>query len=88
MELENPSIQDAPLSMIETLQAAAYQQMQEQVSQQAEDPAAPSTQLPDAQEQALDEYPMPTRRWPRTIWRNAAIWTEICFPSPKNEPMS
>ena len=59
MELENPSIQDAPLSMIETLQAAAYQQMQEQVSQQAEDPAAPSTQLPDAQEQALDEYPMP-----------------------------
>lgn len=59
LELENPSIQEAPLSMIETLQDAAYQQMQEQVSQQAEDPAVPSPQLPDAQEQALDEYPMP-----------------------------
>ena len=59
LELENPSIQEAPLSMIETLQEAAYQQMQEQVSQQAEGAAAPSTQLPDAQEQALDEYPMP-----------------------------
>ena len=59
LELENPSIQDAPLSMIETLQDAAYQQMQEQVSQQAEDPAVLSTQLPDAQEQSLDEYPMP-----------------------------
>ena len=59
LELENPSIQDAPLSMIETLQDAAYQQMQEQVSRQVEDSAAPSTQLPDAQEQALDEYPMP-----------------------------
>ncbi|EFE14211.1 YodL domain-containing protein [Clostridium sp. M62/1] len=59
LELENPSIQEAPLSMIETLQDAACQQMQEQVSQQAEDFAAPSTQLPDAQEQALDEYPMP-----------------------------
>ena len=59
LELEKPSVQDAPLSMIETLQDAACQQMQEQVSQQAEDPATPSTQLPDAQEQALDEYPMP-----------------------------
>ena len=57
LELENPSVQDAPLSMIETLQDAACQQMQEQVSQQATEPAA--TQLPDAQEQALDEYPMP-----------------------------
>ena len=57
LELKNPSVQDAPLSMIETLQDAACQQMQEQVSQQATEPAA--TQLPDAQEQALDEYPMP-----------------------------
>ena len=57
LELENPSVQDAPLSMIETLQDAACQQMQEQVSQQATETAA--TQLPDAQEQALDEYPMP-----------------------------
>ncbi|MCI3026039.1 YodL domain-containing protein [[Clostridium] innocuum] len=57
LELENPSIQDAPLSMIETLQDAACQQMQEQVSQQSAETAA--TQLPDTQEQALDEYPMP-----------------------------
>ena len=53
----NESIKYAPLSMIETLQDAAYQQMQEQVSQQATETAA--AQLPDAQEQALDEYPMP-----------------------------
>ena len=57
LELENPSIQDAPLSMIETLQNAACQQMQEQVSQQSAETAA--THLPDVQEQALDEYPMP-----------------------------
>ena len=57
LELENPSVQDAPLSMIETLQDASCQQMQEQVSQQSTETAA--TQLPDAQEQALDEYPMP-----------------------------
>ena len=43
------SIKYAPLSMIETLQEAAYQQIAEAVA----------TQLPDAQEQALDEYPMP-----------------------------
>ena len=49
------SIKYAPLSLIETLQEAASQQMQEQVSQQL----AEATQLPDAQEQALDEYPMP-----------------------------
>ena len=57
LELENPSIQDAPLSMIETLQDAACQQMPEQVSQRTAE--ATATQLPDAQEQALDEYPMP-----------------------------
>ena len=57
LELENPSVQDAPLSMIETLQDASCQQMQEQVSQQSTETAA--TQLPDAREQALDEYPMP-----------------------------
>ena len=43
------SIKYAPLSMIETLQEAAYQQTTETAA----------TQLPDAQEQALDEYPMP-----------------------------
>ena len=58
-DMGSHSIQEAPTSMIETLQDAAYQQMQEQVSRQVEDSAAPSTQLPDAQEQALDEYPMP-----------------------------
>ena len=57
LELENPSVQDAPLSMIETLQDAACQQMQEQISQQTAETA--DTQLPEAQEQALDEYPMP-----------------------------
>ena len=57
LELENPSVQDAPLSMIETLQDAACQQMQEQVNQQSAE--ATATQLPDAQEQSLDEYPMP-----------------------------
>ena len=46
------SIQEAPTSMIETLQDAAYQQMQKQVSRQAEESADVSTQLPDAQEQA------------------------------------
>lgn len=49
------SIQYAPLSMIETLQEAAVQQMQA-----AAQAAAPEvTQLPDAPEQTLDEYPMP-----------------------------
>ena len=43
------SIRYAPLSMIETLQ--------EQASQQTAETA--TAQLPDAQEQALDEYPMP-----------------------------
>ena len=55
--LGGKSIKYASLSMIETLQEAASQQMQEQVSQQTAETAA--AQLPDAQEQALDEYPMP-----------------------------
>ena len=49
------SIRYAPLSMIETLQEAALQQMQ--AAAQAAVPEV--TQLPDAPEQALDEYPMP-----------------------------
>ena len=57
MGMGSKSIKYAPLSMIETLQEAASQQMQEQVSQQTVETAA--AQLPDAQEQALDEYPMP-----------------------------
>ena len=47
--LGDKSIKYAPLSMIETLY--------EQASQQTAETAA--TQLPDAQEQTLDEYPMP-----------------------------
>ena len=59
LDMENPSVQEAPLSIVETLQEVAYQQMQEQVSQQTEDAVPHSTQLPETQEQALDEYPMP-----------------------------
>ena len=55
-DLGGQSIKYAPLAMIETLQEAAYQQMQEAVAQAA---APESTMLPDAPEQALDEYPMP-----------------------------
>ena len=53
-DLGRDSVKYAPLSMIETLQEAAYQQMQAEVSQMTA-----SFQLPEAQEQALDEYPMP-----------------------------
>ena len=49
------SIRYAPLSMIETLQEAAVQQMQTE----AKAAAPETTQLPDAPEQHLDEYPMP-----------------------------
>ena len=52
-DLGRDSVKYAPLSMIETLQEAAYQQMQAEASQMAA-----SSQLPEAQEQALDEYPM------------------------------
>lgn len=54
-DLGGQSIKYAPLAMIETLQEAAYQQMQEAAAQAA---ALESTMLPDAPEQALDEYPM------------------------------
>ena len=53
-DLDSTSLRHAPLSMIETLQEAAYQQMQAKASQMAA-----SSQLPEAQEQALDEYPTP-----------------------------
>ena len=53
-DLSSTSVKYAPLSMIETLQEAAYQQMQAEASQ-----IAASSQLPEAQEQALDEYPTP-----------------------------
>ena len=53
-DLSSNSVKYAPPSMIETLQEAAYQQMQAEASHMAA-----SSQLPEAQEQALDEYPMP-----------------------------
>ena len=53
-DLDSTSLRRAPLSMVETLQEAAYQQMQAEVSQMTA-----SSQLPEAQEQTLDEYPMP-----------------------------
>ena len=53
-DLGRDSVKYAPLSMIETLQEAAYEQMQAEASQMTA-----SSQLPEAQEQALDEYPMP-----------------------------
>ena len=53
-DLGRDSVKYAPLSMIETLQDAAYQQMQAEASQMTA-----SSQLPEAQGQALDEYPTP-----------------------------
>ena len=54
-DMGGQSIRYAPLSMIETLQEAAVQQMQTA----AQAIAPETTQLPDAPEQHLDEYPMP-----------------------------
>ena len=55
LNMGGQSVEEAPLSMLETLQESAYQQMTEQAVHQAEG----SGQLPDVREQALDEYPMP-----------------------------
>ena len=55
LNMDGQSVEEAPLSILETLQESAYQQMTEQAVQQAEG----SGQLPDVREQALDEYPMP-----------------------------
>ena len=55
LEMGSSSIKYAPVDMIETLQDAAYRQMQEQADIFSE----LSPQLPDAPEQSLDEYPMP-----------------------------
>ena len=54
-DMGGQTIQYAPLTMIETLQEAAVQQMQ--TAAQAATPE--TTMLPDAPEQHLDEYPMP-----------------------------
>ena len=53
-DMGSQSVQYAPLSMIETLQEAAVQQMQ--AAAQAATPE--TTMLPDAPEQHLDEYPI------------------------------
>ena len=72
------SIKYAPISMIETLQEAAYQQTAE----------AAATQLPDAQEQALDEYPMPDPTLTQDDLEKCGYRTGTFCPSPKNAPMS
>ena len=55
-DLGKDSVKYAPLSMIETLQEAAYKADLQARSGRI---GAASSQLPEAQEQALDEYPMP-----------------------------
>ena len=72
-DLDSTSLRHAPLSMIETLQEAAYQQMQAEVGQMAA-----SSQLPEAQEQALDEYPTPMSRSPHRICRNTVTLMTGC----------
>ena len=80
-DLGRDSVKYAPLSMIETLQDAAYQQMQAEVSQMTA-----SSQLPEAQEQALDEYPMPDEQavsYTHLLGRNhieTGTYMEIFFP--------
>ena len=54
-DLGGQTIQYVPLSMIETLQEAAVQQMQAE----AQAAAPETTMLPEAPEHHLDEYPMP-----------------------------
>lgn len=76
-DLGGQSIKYAPLAMIETLQEAAYQQMQEAAAQAA---APESTMLPDAPEQALDEYPCRTRCSRLMTWKSAATGMGICSP--------
>lgn len=61
---DNPLVQKAVRELIEAMPEMeviepSVQQIQEQVSPQAEENAAPLSQLPGYQEQALDEYPMP-----------------------------
>ena len=60
-DMGGQSIRYAPLSVIETLQEAAVQQMQAapETEVTAQAAALETTMLPDAPEQHLDEYPMP-----------------------------
>ena len=61
---DNPLVQKAVRELIEAMPEMeviepSVQQIQEQVSTQAEENAAPLSQLPGDQEQTLDEYPKP-----------------------------
>lgn len=61
---DSPLVQKAVRELIEAMPEmevieSNVQQMQEQVSQQEEENAGTLSQLPEYQEQALDEYPMP-----------------------------
>lgn len=61
---DSPLVQKAVRELIEAMPEMEViepnvQQMQEQVSQQEEENAGTLSQLPEYQEQALDEYPMP-----------------------------
>ena len=76
-DLGGQSIKYAPLAMIETLQEAAYQQMQEAAAQAA---VPESTMLPDAPEQTLDEYPMPDPMLKMCIRDRISSWR---VPSPE-----
>ena len=78
------SIQYAPLSMIETLQEAAVQQMQ--AAAQAATPE--TTMLPDAPEHHLDEYPMPDPTLTQDDLEKCGYLMGTFCPSPKSAPMS
>lgn len=82
LELENPSIQDAPLSMIETLQDAACQQMQEQVSQQTAEATATSCRM--LRSSLWTSTPCPTAKYLFRICRNTATFMMGCCLSPEN----
>ncbi len=87
-DMGGQSIQYAPLSMIETLQEAAVQQIQA-----AAKAAAPeTTMLPDAPEQHLDEYPMPDPTLTQDDLEKCGYLDgdllPLFCPSPKSAPMS
>ncbi len=77
--LDSTSLRHAPMSMIETLQEAAYQQMQAETSQMIA-----SSQLPEAQEQALMNTPCLMSRSPHRICRNMATPMMGCSLLPEN----
>ena len=78
-DLDSTSLRRAPLSMVETLQEAAYEQMQAEASQMTA-----SSQLPEAQEQALMNTPCRMSRYPHRICRNMATPMMGCSLLPEN----